>query len=258
MNNEGAPMPLWLSERSYVALPQLHRHSFYQLMFTERGALRMNVEGRRVAVGPASWAILPPGSAHVFWSDLPTSCLVADVAAPAMELDGAAPRLEPLLLRPLDARLSALASLLRSELRAGGEAEPLVREALAGYVRAAVHLAIAPPSAVQAPARSTAARARDFVEAHALEPISLAEIAAAVGTSVGHLQRSFKAAYGLSIVEQIQLLRVRRAQQLLREGELSVEAVAAAVGFSSASYFSRLFTRIVGASPGSITRQRAG
>ena len=252
-----APAALALSERSYAPSPLLHRHSYYQLFFTQRGALRLHVADARFSVGLGSWALLPPGTEHVFWCEVPTSCLVVDVAAPAMLLHGEAPPADGALMHPLDARLMAVAALLQSELRAGGCAEPLLAEALAGYLSAAVRVALRPGAApTPPPATAPAARARDYLEAHALGPVSLAEVAAAAGTSVAHLQRSFRAAYGLTVIEQLQALRVRRSQALLREGDMPVEAVAAAVGFASPSYFTRLFTRLVGASPARYRRQR--
>jgi AraC-like DNA-binding protein len=251
--DERDPAPLALHERSYRGEPGLHRHAFYQLIFPHRGELQLRVEGRRVAVSPASWIMLPPGASHTYWADGPNHVLVADVAAPAM---GPAAELPPAaagLLCPRDGRLGALAALLQSELRAGALAEPLVAESLAAYVGAAVAVALRPRGQPAAPA-GLADRARDYVEAHGLGPLTLEEVAAAAGASVAHLQRSFRAAHGVSVVEYVQALRVRRAAALLRDSDMPVEAVAAAVGFSSASYFSRLFARLTGASPGAFRR----
>lgn len=241
------PEPLAVHERSYAAEPLLHRHPYYQMLFPYRGALQLRVVDQRLAVGPASWALIPPGAEHVFWSEGPNHFLVVDLAAPlvagAVE-DGP-------FHRPIDGRLAALAGLLASELRAGALAERPVAEALARYVGAAVAFAVGAggPREPQPPDKPLAARARDYLDAHAREPVSLAEVAAAVGASVAHLQRSFRAAYGVSVVDYLQALRVRHAAGLLRSTTLPVEAIAAAVGFTSPSYFSRLFARHVGVSP---------
>jgi AraC-like DNA-binding protein len=254
--DDAPPASIRVAERSYMAEPGFHRHRYYQLIFPHQGALLMRVEGRRVAVSPAEWTLIPPGAEHTYWAEGPNRVLVADLAAhviagqPEAGEEARAPQ------HPLDGRLAALAGLLQSELRAGALGEPLVAEALAGYVGAAVRLALRPGSTpAERPAAHLAGRARDILEAGALGPLSLEQVAATVGVSLAHLQRSFRAAYGLSMLAYVQGLRLRRAQALLLEGELPVEAVAAAVGLASPSYFTRLFTRELGVSPAAFRRR---
>lgn len=260
-SDEQPPAALAVHERSYPAAALLHRHSYYQVLFPYRGAMRLNIVGERTTVGMAHWALLPAGIEHVFWADQPNSFLVVDLATPVLAAHAeraAVPVPADLALRPIDGRLAALAALLQSEVRAGSLAEPLLAEALARYVTTAVLLAAAPGRPLPAPpepSQRLAERVRDFLEQQALGPLTLEAVAAAAGASVAHVQRSFRAAYGLTVIEYLQLLRVRRAQALLRESDMPVEAVAAAVGFASASYFTRLFTRLTGAGP---ARFRAG
>lgn len=258
--DDAPPASIRVEERSYVAEPAVHRHRYYQLIFPHRGALRMNVAGGRVALGPAEWGLIAPGAEHVYWADEPTYVLVADLAAHTIAAPPGPADATGLLRLQLDRRLATLAGLLQSELRAGALDEPLVAEALAGYVGAAVMVAARPAaaSAPERPAPELARRARDLLEAQALGPVRLEEVAAAAGASLAHLQRSFRAAYGVSMVAYVQTLRLRRAQALLLEGDAPIEAVAAAVGLASASYFTRLFTREVGVSPAAFRRQGRG
>lgn len=252
---DAPPASLRVAERSYVAQPGFHRHRYYQLIFPHQGHLLMRVEGRRVAVSPAEWTLLPPGAEHTYWAEGPNRVLVADLAAHTLAPHAAA---ESATARhPLDGRLTALAGLLQSELRAGALDEPLLAEALAGYVGAAVLLALRSPAGPgpERPTPRLASRARDILEARALSAVRLDEVAAEVGTSLAHLQRSFRAAYGVSMVAYVQALRLRRARALLLEGDAPVEAVAAAVGLASPSYFTRLFTREVGVGPAEFRRQ---
>ena len=50
--------------------------------------------------------------------------------------------------------------------------------------------------------------------------------------------------------ELIQVIRLKHAAQLLREGKYRVNEVSYMVGFSSPSYFSKCFTKQFGKKPG--------
>jgi len=73
--------------------------------------------------------------------------------------------------------------------------------------------------------------------------------------SYAHLCRLFRAAYGITPVRYINNLRMDQAKLLLRDTTMTVSEIAYQVGLSDAGYFSRLFRKLTGHSPG---RYRAG
>lgn len=117
--------------------------------------------------------------------------------------------------------------------------------------------------AAQRPAQaSTAAQADPLVAAaqaimrdHLEEPLSCAGIAARVGLSLRQMERRFHRQTGRSVVQDYLLLRLARAHQLLQQTELGVTDIAFACGFSSPTYFSRLYRRTFGCSPSADRRQ---
>ena len=93
------------------------------------------------------------------------------------------------------------------------------------------------------------ATVRAFIDAFIDRPITLSELADAVGLSRFHFSRSFKATTGCSPYHFVATLRVEAATRILRTSELSVEAVATAVGFTSAAQFRRVFHDRMGVTP---------
>lgn len=92
-------------------------------------------------------------------------------------------------------------------------------------------------------------RARKFIQANYHLDISLADIAASTFISVHYLSRLFKRYTGFSPMNYLLLLRIRTAQKLLRETELSVSEVCLKTGYQDLQYFSSLFKRKTGYSP---------
>ncbi|MBE3571712.1 MAG: PocR ligand-binding domain-containing protein [Moorella humiferrea] len=88
-----------------------------------------------------------------------------------------------------------------------------------------------------------------YINAHYRESISLEDIAAIVGLSPAHLSRLFKREMGRTVIEYLTLVRIEAAKRMLREGK-TLEEVAAATGFSEVTYFSRVFKRETGVTPG--------
>jgi AraC family transcriptional activator of mtrCDE len=60
---------------------------------------------------------------------------------------------------------------------------------------------------------------------------------------------AFKAQFGRSPMAYLREVRMRRAAELLQRGDLTVDEIAARVGYASRSQFSRAFSGQYGASP---------
>lgn len=82
------------------------------------------------------------------------------------------------------------------------------------------------------------------------EDMPLSQPAAACGLSPGYFARAFKQSMGMPPHRWLLLQRVLRAKSLLRDADRSLADIAAACGFADQSHFTRVFTSVVGASPG--------
>lgn len=80
--------------------------------------------------------------------------------------------------------------------------------------------------------------------------IGLTEVAQALGMTPGYISALMKKHTGMRFSEYLTRLRIEKAKELLANTDWKVYAVAAAVGYEDAFYFSRLFKRIMGVSPG--------
>ena len=81
----------------------------------------------------------------------------------------------------------------------------------------------------------------EYILAHFCEQIRLEDLAERFSISESYLSRSFKDVMGFGITEYVNILRIRRSQELLEDSKLSIAEIAQAVGFESASYFGRVF-----------------
>ncbi len=116
--------------------------------------------------------------------------------------------------------------------------------------------AVVPPSLRRAD-RDRAHAAAQLVEARYAEPLGLAELAAAVGTSPFHFLRAFRTELGLTPHQYLVRTRLRHTLRLLATTELPVTEVALAVGYGDLSNFLRTFRAAVGRSPGAWRRALA-
>src|SRR5918992_978285 len=84
---------------------------------------------------------------------------------------------------------------------------------------------------------------------HGEPELSLASVAREIATSRRQLQRAFAEVGGTSFSRELQRARMRTAAELLLDGKLPVQAVAAAVGYRQAAQFAKVFRRHHGAAP---------
>jgi AraC-like DNA-binding protein/ligand-binding sensor protein len=93
------------------------------------------------------------------------------------------------------------------------------------------------------------ARAKQYINAHLDERISLDEVAAHVCVSPFYFCKIFKQATGMTLTEYINRRRVEWAKRKLLNPHARVTEVAFDVGYQSLSQFNRSFLRYAGESP---------
>lgn len=157
----------------------------------------------------------------------------------------AARRIEPRALERLERHFDDLERELAG-------ARPGRDLAIAGLL-SLIGVALARASAVSGVTASTGtplvAGALAYIEAHALDGISLRDVASAVHRAPAHLAAVVKRETGRTVVEWITHARMAFARQLLLRSDATVEAVAERVGFASASHFHRTFRRLHAMTP---------
>ena len=119
----------------------------------------------------------------------------------------------------LDETVEHISTALERKRRISGDAQQLVRKAMA------------------------------YIHEHYSELISRRDIAQQVNIAEDYLTFCFRQELGTTPIKYLQRYRLNQARSLLLESEKTITEIALMVGFSDAGYFSRLFHREVGVSP---------
>ena len=94
------------------------------------------------------------------------------------------------------------------------------------------------------------ALAKEFVQAHAEEELTLAQVAQCAHVSGYYFCKLFKKTTGMTLTEYIARVRIEKAKTLLLDPLVRVSEVVYAAGFGSIPQFNSLFKRYVGMAPG--------
>jgi AraC-like DNA-binding protein len=94
-----------------------------------------------------------------------------------------------------------------------------------------------------------------YLERHYAEPIRAGDLERIARRSSSSLLRAFTRITGLPPMRYLTRLRVTRACDLLRAGELTVTEAAFRVGFNDSNYFSRQFRQVMGCTPREYARR---
>lgn len=93
------------------------------------------------------------------------------------------------------------------------------------------------------------------MDANAMNPIRMGELAAMANLSVSQFTRRFKELAGMTPGDYILKLRVTAAQRELAQGSRPITEIAQMLGFHDHSHFNRMFRKVTGQSPTEFRRQ---
>lgn len=257
------------SETAHAGIGRDHRHAhdFLVLVYVEEGVGSFAVDGDERPLRPGQVHAVPPGQViDVSAVSEPARCRAWSVAftpdaVPA--LAAVSPLVwahHPLLAMfapgagrglvagPDRARWSAWLTDLADEL-----ADPRrlgAREVVAGLLtRILVETArLAPPASPGAP-DPLVERVFSEIEATFREPVSVGDVARALGYTPGHLTTAVRERTGRPLLEWITERRMTEVRRMLRETDLPLGVVAARTGLRDATYLVRRFRDRYGITP---------
>lgn len=93
------------------------------------------------------------------------------------------------------------------------------------------------------------ARAQHYMERHYMEKITVSDLAALGYVSSSSFNRRFKKEVGVTPIEYLIEIRIKRAKTLLRRKDIPITEIAMRCGFGSSTHFSSCFQSRVGAAP---------
>lgn len=95
-----------------------------------------------------------------------------------------------------------------------------------------------------------------YIEQHYNEDIRREDMEKLVHLNRDHLNRAFRKLTSYALIEYIQFYRMTMAKRMLMSDILSISEISMAVGYDSPAYFSKLFKKWTGVSPGDYRKIR--
>lgn len=249
-------------------MPLAHVHTDVEWNFLLRGSMRYFLGGR--------FEVLQPGRLGVFWAGMPHRLVEAQ---PGTQLVWVTVPLAWILQWSLDERFThrllagellrepsdepqsgtldgALLRRWAADFRHGASAEAgriAMLECEARLRRLALASSPGPPARpdgiADAAGSEPVERMARYVGLHFREPLSVADVAAAVGLQTNYAMQLFKRRCGMTVWEYLTRLRVGHAQRLLLGTDWKMHRVASESGFGSVSRFYEAFHRFGGDTP---------
>ena len=243
--------PVWARKK--------HLSGSNELIHVIRGNVAVKLGKSRLEAGPGDTLLVPVGSRHLDEFDLSVGLEVFMVFfqwPPSKDYF----RIVPLnavtrLCASVAAEIGKLCDRMQIGLDTGTEADQLL---ISSYMHNILLLILR--EALRADTRHNPddrrhrgqvllLEARQYIDLHYDEQISLDQIADTLRISPFYLSHLFSREGDFSLVEYITQVRMRKAKDLLAGGAKNVSEAAYAVGYNDGNYFSKVFHRYFGVSP---------
>lgn len=245
--------PVWALET--------HSSGQCELYHVITGKVELVTDSGRLSAGPGDTLLIPAGTSHRDEYDLDLGLEVWMIffswQAHAEYFSVVTPAVLDEMPATRKAEIANIFDHLRTDVPGESEVDRLVARAhvltiLLLILRDAVRQTEPASDAAELRTRRRQhlmVQAREYLEAHYQEMVSLDDIATALGVSPYYLSHVFSEESDFSLFSYLTALRMNRARALLAEGDRNVSEVAYGVGYENSNYFSKVFRKYFGRPP---------
>lgn len=229
-----------------------HTHPYYHMIYVENGTCSMVVGGQCCTLEQGQCILIPPETEHSYSNE-------KSITIDYQEIKFAANKALPLHIS--DSVL--VGSLFQQIVREYPLLGRLADKSAAVYMSALLYAlterdrmdeAIAFQYVDASAFGELAQSVTHYLETHYRDDLRLDDIAEALGNNKSYLCVAFKKDTGITILDCLNTIRIRRAAELIVYSDHSLAQVASMCGFASACHFNRVFLKYVGITPGQCRR----
>jgi AraC family transcriptional regulator len=238
---------LLLVDSRHLAGSHLPRHSHESAYFClNHGGMYSEAYGRRRRVcRPGMVVFHPPGETHSETHDTAVASLNVELGVSWLRRLADAGRTLDSPAEREDVDTTQAASLLLAEL---GHRDPDSNLAIESLTWEILFALGGEPAATRMLPRWLRS-ARDLLDGHSDEPVSLRGLAREAGVHPVHFAAAFRRFHGCSVGEYLRRRRLQYARRRLADPEVPLARVAVEAGFADQSHFTRTFKRFTGMTP---------
>jgi AraC family transcriptional activator of pobA len=245
-----------------------HRHDFYYCVLVDKGEMEMEVDFNKVLLVDQTLFLSYPGQIHQINAAILERgwFLAFDPSILDEKLKHILDQcLSEIILTPLSPEQSAgLCSFIDNLFAIYSDPLHMFRQAITRsmvtaliYQLASIYLSKERFDLIRHSARSIEiTKAFKQMLRHHFKTIKKpSEFASRMNMTTSYLNDTVRSVTGFSLTYYIQQELIREAQKLLYYSGLSVREIANTLGFEDEKYFNRMFSRIIGISPGAFRKK---
>ena len=236
-----------------ATMPHMHDHEAFELYYLCRGEREYFIGDQFYKIGEGDIVLIPKGLLHRTAGKGATRFLVYFTEAFlrrffSEEMTKALPLEEAIVFRPSESLRAEIEGALSAMLAEYAEGNvPLVASRLCHLL---FGIASAPNGYTTAPfSDRRIGQIVRYINEHYGEITDIGQIAERFFISKYHLCRTFNKNFGLPLVSYLNTIKIRAAEELMKNERLNLTEIATRSGFNSSSYFCKVFKAEKGVSP---------
>ncbi len=248
-----------IADKEPAYSPRIHYHPDYEVYYLTEGKCRYFIHDKTYSMTAGDLVVIPPGSIHKVIYETPSHSRIlfnctADYLPPSV-----LPYLGKITHFPENADTAKQITVLYRRLREAVYRPDTFSEDTIRCCVMQLFLLIAKASVHTRPLPTSSPfveQAVAYIRANYMDRFTLTDTARHCAVSPEHLSRVFKKETGFGFNEYLNLYRLKKAESLLKSGQIhSVSQVALLCGFSDSNYFSGAYKKMYGISPSQVKKQ---